>query len=94
MTVRARHLARLGQAHLEEAILDVLYGAHNPGPGLYPSEISEKAGISPSSITNRGSNDIVKGFLGKLEDEGKVQSHWNGFRRWRLTDSQYKKRRS
>ena len=73
MSVRAKHLSRLGQAQLQEAVLDVLFHAYKKGTSLRPNEISKRAGIYPGTIYGRNQNHIVAGILGTLQEQKKVR---------------------
>ena len=92
MTIRAQHLSRIGQAHLQEAVLDVLLEAYGESDGLKPDEISKRAGIHRRSIHGGNQNHIVAGILAALEDKGLVrsmQTHAAVYRIWQLTKSEY-----
>ncbi len=45
MSIRPKQLARMGEFHLEEAILDVLLKAKHEEECIGPKEISVRAGI-------------------------------------------------
>ncbi len=95
--IRPKQHARMGQFHLEEAILDVLLEAKHEGDCLGPAEISRRAGI----FRERGSVDIMNdaiatGVLVKLHDEGRVnRCTQNDANRggWELTDAEFAFRR-
>lgn len=45
MSIRPRQLARIGEFHLIEAVLDVLCEAYPNGYGIGAAEISKRTGI-------------------------------------------------
>lgn len=95
MTIRAQHLSRIGQIHLQEAVLDVLLEAYGESDGLKPDEISKRAGIERRSIHGGNQNHIVAGLLAALEGKGlvrSIQKHAAVYRIWRLTRNEYEKR--
>ena len=94
MSIRARHLSRIGQSHLQEAILDVLFHAYSEPDGLKPDEISKRAGIHRGTIHRGNQNHIVAGLLAPLQKQGMVKSvqKYTVNRVWRLTESEYKSR--
>ena len=95
MSIRAQHLSRIGQAHLQEAVLDVLLEAYGESDGLKPDEISKRAGIHRGSIHGGNQNHIVAGILAALEEQGLVRSmqkHATVYRIWQLTESEYESR--
>ncbi len=98
MTTRAKHISRIGQAHLQEAVLDVLFGVYKSGVGLKPKAISKRAGIYQGTIhgENRNQNHIVAGILGMLWDQGKVVADGTqgAYRAWCLAESEYNARNS
>lgn len=95
MTTRAKHLARLGQAHLQEAILDVLFHSYRVKRGLKPKQISLRAGIYRGSIDPGNPSHVMRGILGRLEKANKieaVQEFPGSIMGWRLTAKEYKRR--
>ncbi len=102
--IRPKQLARLGEFHLEEAVLDVLLEAAHEAECLGAAEISRRAGIfreggsgEPGSVASM--NDaIVTGLMVKLHKAGKVErctQGGGGGRRggWKLTDEEFARRR-
>ena len=88
MTIRPKQLARIGEFHLEEAVLDVLCESHPEGYGLGAAEISRRAGIYRRSGVVQMNDAIVTGILNQLHDHGKVNRGG-----WALSDSEYDRRR-
>lgn len=89
MSIRAQHLSRIGESHLQEAVLDILFHSYKEG-GLWPDEISKRAGIYRGTIHGGNQNHIVAGLLRPLEKQGKVESakKQTVLRTWRLTESE------
>ena len=94
--IRPKQFARMGEFHLEEAVLDVLLEAKHQGDCLGAAEISKRAGI----YRERGSEDImndaiVTGLLAKLADSNRVQrcTQSNDRGGWELTDREFAIRR-
>jgi len=96
MSIRPRQLSRMGTFYLQEAVLDILYEHYPEGYGVGAADISKRAGIyrdrGPSDIMN---DAIVTGVLNSLHEEGKVEriEQEGGRGGWRLTESQYNRRR-
>lgn len=93
--LRPKQMARLGQFHLEEAILDVLLEARYESKCLGAAEIGKRAGIfrDPGSKVNM--NDaIVHGLLNKLSIVERVErcKQSNGRGGWRLSDNEFELR--
>ena len=94
--IRPKQLARSGEFHLEEAILDVLLEARHENECLGAAEISRRAGIfRERGIENIMNDAIATGMLVKLRDQGKVQRCEQPSKRggWELTDSEFASRR-
>ena len=94
--IRPKQFARLGEFHLEEAILDVLLEAKYEDNCIGAADISRRAGIfRDRGIENIMNDAIATGLLVKLRDQGKVirceQS--NGRGGWELTDEEFERRR-
>jgi len=94
--LRPKQMARLGEFHLEEAILDVLFEARYEGQCLGAAEISRRAGIFRERGPQVNMNDaIVHGLANKLSNVGKVerctQSNTRGG--WQLSDAEFERRR-
>lgn len=104
--IRPKQHARLGEFHLEEAVLDVLLEAKHESECLGTKTISERAGIfRESGAGDEGAEDapkqfndaIVTGILIKLHRENRVtrcphptRSNAKG---WMLTDGEFTARR-
>ena len=96
MNIRPKQLARVGEFHLEEAILDVLLEARYKNECIGAAEISERAGIfRERGIENIMNDAIATGMLVKLRDQGKAQRCEQPNRRggWELTDHEFERRR-
>ncbi len=94
--IRPKQFARMGEFHLEEAVLDVLLEAKHESECLGAAEISKRAGI----YRERGSEDImndaiVHGLLAKLADANRVQrcTQQNQRGGWEITDREFAIRR-
>ena len=95
--IRPSQLARMGQFHLEEAVLDVLSESKHEDECIGAAEISRRAGIfRDRGVVDIMSDAITTGLLVKLHSEGRVerctQSHTNRGG-WELTDSEFAFRR-
>lgn len=95
MSIRPRQLTRMGEFHLQEAVLDVLCNAYPEGFGLGAAEISRRAGIYREPGIVNMNDAIVTGFLNQLYDQRRVEQadQENGRGGWRLTESEYERRR-
>ena len=96
MTLRPKQFARIGEFHLEEAILDVLLEAKHENKCIGAADISKQAGIFRERGTEDIMNDaIVTGMLVKLSDEGRVIrcKQPNGRGGWELSVAEFTKRR-
>lgn len=96
MSIRPKQLARLGEFHLEESVLDVLLDARHENICLGAAEISKRAGIYRDRGTENIINDaIVTGLLTKLASHDKVKrcTQENGKGGWELTAREYETRR-
>jgi len=98
--IRPKQLARLGEFHLEEAILDVLLEAAHEGECVGAAEISRRTGIFREGGGGGGNiaamNDaIVTGMLIKLFNAEKVErcEQAPGRGGWKLTDAEFARRR-
>ena len=94
--IRPKQHARMGEFHLEEAVLDVLLEAKHESNCIGAAEISRRAGIYRERGTQDMMNDaIVTGLLNKLESQGKVQrgAQLSGRGGWELTDKEFESRR-
>ena len=94
--LRPKQMARLGEFHLEEAILDVLLEARHEGQCLGAAEISKRAGIFRDPGPQVNMNDaIVHGLANKLSIAGKVErcKQTNGRGGWWLSDKEFERRR-
>jgi len=90
--IRPRQLARIGSFHMQEAILDVLSENYLEGFGLGAADLSRRLGVYRLQPMN---DAIVTGYLFELEIEGKVErgDQENGKPGWKLTASEYERRR-
>ena len=95
MTIRPKQLARIGEFHLEEAVLDVLCDNQPEGYGLGAAEISRRTGIYRSAGVVGLNDAIVHGLLNQLFEQRKVikQKQMNNRGGWALSDSEYQRRR-
>ena len=101
MSIRPKQLSRIGEFHLQEALLDVLCDAYPKGFGVGAAEISRRAGIYREPGIMNMNDAIVHGLLNLLYDEGKVErapqappptgSEPRGG--WKLTEKEYNRRR-
>lgn len=94
--IRPKQLARMGEFHLEEAILDVLLEAKYEEQCMGAAEVSRRTGIYRDRGSENIINDaIVHGMLNKLADQRKVErcKQPNGKGGWRLTDTEFQRRR-
>ena len=94
---RPKQHARVGEFHLEEAVLDVLLEAKHEGDCLGAATISRRAGIyrerGPHDIMN---DAIVQGILNKLAEQDRVErceQSPGGRGGWQLTKKEYEQRR-
>ena len=95
MSIRPKQLTRIGEFHLQEAVLDVLCNAHPEGFGLGAADISRRAGIYRDAGVVHMNDAIVTGFLNQLYEQGRVEQtpQQGGRGGWRLTDKEYERRR-
>lgn len=94
--IRPKQHARMGEFHLEEAVLDVLLEARHEGDCLGAAAISRRAGIFRDRGDVNIMNDaIAHGILVKLADEGRVQrcKQANAQGGWELTKREFDLRR-
>jgi hypothetical protein len=98
--IRPKQLARLGEFHLEEAVLDVLLEAAHEDECLGAAEISKRAGIFREGGGGGGNvaamNDaIVTGLMIKLFNANKVErcEQRPNVGGWKLTDAEFNRRR-
>ena len=94
--IRPKQLARIGEFHLEEAVLDALLGARHENECLGPAEISKRAGIHRGQGPRNTINDaIVKGMLNKLAEQGRVKRCKQSNKRdgWKMTGKEFAIRR-
>lgn len=94
--IRPKQFARLGEFHLEEAILDVLLEARHEEQCIGAAEISKRAGIfRDRGVENIINDAIATGLLVKLRDANKVQrcKQPNAKGGWELTDEEFERRR-
>ena len=90
--IRPKQFARIGEFHLEEAVLDVLLEAHHENERLGAAEIGKRTGIFRESgyAKKSGNDDIVWGILGKLIKHGRVKKVDKAFL---LSDDEFERRR-
>lgn len=95
MSIRPKQLARIGEFHLQEAVLDVLCDAYPEGWGLGAREISRRTGIYRDSGVVQMNDAIVTGLLNDLHEQGKVEqsNQANDRGGWRLSEREYGRRR-
>lgn len=99
--VRPKQLARMGEFHLEEAVLDVLLEAAHEGECIGAAEISRRAGIFRDPDTKEdggvasGNDWIAGGLLIKLRKAGRVERCEQTQKKggWKLTDKEFQVRR-
>ena len=94
--VRPKQHARIGEFHLEEAVMDVLLEARHENLCIGAAEISRRAGIYRDRGTENIMNDaIATGLLVKLSEQGRVRrcEQESGRGGWQLTDKEFKSRR-
>lgn len=96
MSIRPKQLTRIGEFHLQEALLDVLCDAYPEGYGLGAAEISRRTGIYRERGPAMNMNDaIVHGLLNQAHHQGKVErrAQPNDKGGWILTTEEYERRR-
>lgn len=94
--LRPKQMARLGEFHLEEAILDVLLEARHESECIGAAELSRRAGIFREAGKFVNMNDaIVHGLINKLSIAGRVErcTQSNKLGGWRLSDKEFERRR-
>lgn len=94
--IRPKQHARIGEFHLEEAILDVLLEAKHEKQCIGAAEVGRRAGIYRDRGKSDTMNDAVAtGLLVKLEEQGRVQrcEQENTRGGWELTDKEFASRR-
>ncbi|RKU28967.1 hypothetical protein C6497_07165 [Candidatus Poribacteria bacterium] len=92
MSIRPKQFTRIGEFHLEEAVLDVLLEANHEREIIGAAEVSRRAGIfrEPGHSMKGGNDAIAWGILGKLIKENRVIKVDQGFK---LTDEEFELRR-
>ena len=95
MSIRPKQLSRIGEFHLQEAVLDVLCNAHPEGYRVGAADIGRRAGIYRDPGVMNMNDAIVHGLLNQLHEQGKVERAPQQSRRggWRLTGKEYERRR-
>ena len=95
--LRPKQNARLGQFHLEEAVLDVLLEAKHESDCIGPAEISRRAGVFRDRGDVNIMNDaITTGILVKLHSEKRVKRCTQQGKKlggWELTEREFSSRR-
>lgn len=90
MSIRPKQLARMGEFHLEEAILDVLLNMYPEETSIGNAELSRRAGIFRETGVSGMNDAIVVGMCNKLEAQGKLEKVPKG---WKLSKAEYERRR-
>lgn len=91
-------MSRLGEFHLQESILEVLYKAKLANPenehGIGAADISRRSGIYRGPKKKKMNDSIVTGLLYQLHEMGKVKraNQVNNRPGWRINDNEYKRR--
>lgn len=95
MSIRPKQLSRIGEFHLQEAILDVLCNAYTDEHGIGAAEIGRKAGVYRETSAVGLNDAMVHGLLNQLHEQGKVEQapQKNTRGGWRLTAREYERRR-
>lgn len=99
--IRPKQLARIGEFHLEEAVLDVLLAAALADECIGAAEISRRAGIfrdpdrKEDGGVSAGNDFIVTGLLIKLRKGGRVErcEQSPGRGGWKLSAAEFERRR-
>ena len=95
MSIRPKQLARIGEFHLQEALLDVLCDAYPEGYGVGAAEISRRTGIYREPAVINMNDAIVHGLLNQAYSQGKVEraDQRGGQGGWKLTEDEFERRR-
>ena len=96
MSIRPKQFARMGEFHIEEAVLDVLLEAYHENECLGPKKISIRAGIYRERGSENIMNDAIAiGILTKLASQNRVQrcKQQNEKGGWKLTEKEFESRR-
>lgn len=93
MSIRPKQLSRIGEFHLQEAVLDVLCDSH-PTP-LRAADIGRRAGIHRDAGPAGMNDAIVHGVLNQLATQGRVERTDPSKRGsgWQLSVQEYERRR-
>ena len=88
-------MARLGEFHLQEAVLEVLTESHPNGFGIGAAEVGRRAGIYRDTGAAQMNDAIVTGILNQLHEQGKVEraDQENERGGWRLVEREFERRR-
>jgi len=95
MGIRPKQFARLGEFHLEEAILDVLLQVYCDNICMGASDISQRAGVYREAGVVGMNDAVVTGLLNKLYETKHVEkcSQDNGRGGWKLTAAEFERRK-
>jgi hypothetical protein len=95
MSINPKQFARIGEFHLEEAILAVLLEEKHKKRCIGALEIADQTGIYRIKGVAGMNDAIVTGMLNKLARENKVQQckQINGQGGWELTDNEFARRK-
>lgn len=95
MSIRPKQLTRMGEFHLQEALLDVLCDAHPEGYGIGAAEISRRMGVYREAGVVNMNDAIATGLLNQLHEQKKVvqAQQANGRGGWMLAKEEYERRR-
>lgn len=95
MSIRPKQLTRIGEFHLQEALLDVLCDAYPEGYGIGAAEISRRMGVYRDAGIVNMNDAIAHGLLNQLHEQKKVvqAQQAKGRGGWMLTKEEYERRR-
>lgn len=93
--IKANQLARIGEIHLEEAVLEVLHEAKKERKLLKAATIGKRAGIFCAGSKNGAfKSALVCGVLSKLKEQGRIERHnlSRSHKPWEMTDKEFASR--
>lgn len=95
MSISPRQYGRMAMFYLEEAVLVVLADNYDEGYGIGAADIGQRTGIYREPGIAQMNDAIVTGVLNSLNEEGRVvrAPQANGRGGWKLTASEYNRRR-
>lgn len=95
MSISPRQYGRMAMFYLEEAVLIVLTENYDEGFGVGAADIGQRTGIYRDPGIAQMNDAIVTGVLNSLNEEGRVERalQENGRGGWKLTASEYNRRR-